>query len=79
MSGCVKCFEETKQMSFFIKDEEQLEAYIKIRNRACNLVKKGSDREPLYSENYLKTKEKSYYSKTNTYLNTNKHLSVEIL
>ena len=42
-------------------------------------MKKGSDSEPLYSENYLKTKEKSYYSKTNTYLNTNKHLSVEIL
>ena len=69
MSGCVKCFEETKQTSFFIKDEEQLEAYIKIWNRACNLVKKGSDSE-LYSENYLKTKEKSYYSKTNTNLNT---------
>ena len=79
MSGCVKCFEETKQTSFFIKDEEQLEAYIKIRNRACNLVKKGSDSEPLYSKNYLKTKEKSCYSKINTNLNTNKHLSVEIL
>ena len=31
MSEYVKCFDETKQMSFLIKDEELLEAYNRIR------------------------------------------------
>ena len=53
---------------FFIKDEEQLEPYNKIRNRVSNSMKKGFDSEPLLNKKYLKTKEKSYYSKINTNL-----------
>ena len=32
-SGYVKCFDETKYMSFLIKDEELLKAYSKYRVR----------------------------------------------
>ena len=46
-------------MSFLIKDDELLEKYHKIWNKLSNSIKKGCDSEPVYNENYLKTKTKS--------------------
>ena len=56
----VKCFDETKYISFLIKDEKLFEAYNKIQNRCSYLIKKGFYSEPVHNEKYLKTKVKSY-------------------
>ena len=53
-------FEETKYMSFLIRDDELLEQYDKIWDKVRNSMKKGFDSEPVYNEKYLKTKTKSY-------------------
>ena len=49
MSEYLKCFDETKYMSFLDK----------IWNRVSNLMKKEFDSGPVYYEKYLKTKIKS--------------------
>ena len=46
-----KSFDETKCMSFFIKDNELLEKNYKIWNQVSNSVKKVFDSDPLYNEN----------------------------
>ena len=52
----IKSFNETKYMSFLIKDNEFLEKYNTIWDKISNSIKKGFDREPVYKEKYLKTK-----------------------
>ena len=63
MSGYRKFFEETKHMSFLIKDGELLEKYNKIWDKVCSTTKKGFDSEPVYDEKYLIPKIKSYEGK----------------
>ena len=63
MSACRRDFNETKYMSFFIKDDELLEKYKEFWE---------FDSEPAYNEKYLKTKIKSYKRKTNTNFHNNK-------
>ena len=68
-------FDETKYMSFLIKNEELLEKYDEIWDKVSNkaiLFKKGFDSEPVYNENYLRTKLKSYEGKINTYFQGDK-------
>ena len=71
MRGYDKCFDETKYMTFLIKDEELLETYNRLWNKVSNLMKKGFDSEPVYNEKYLKTKIKSYDGKINTNFHDN--------
>ena len=40
MNGRTRPFDETKCMSFLIKDDEFLEKYNKIRNKVSNSIKK---------------------------------------
>ena len=49
MSVYRKDFDETKYMSFLIKDDELLEAYHEIWEKVKNIIKKEFDSEPLYN------------------------------
>ena len=65
-SVCRRDFDETKYMSFLIKNDELLKKYNKIWDKVSNFMKKGFDSEPVYKDKYLKTKMKSYEGKINT-------------
>ena len=65
-------FDETKYISFLIKDDELFEKYNEIREKVENSLKKEFDSEPVYNEKYLKTKTKSYIGKINTNFHNNK-------
>ena len=64
MSGYEREFDETKFMSFLIKDGEFLE-------KVSNNIKKEFDSEPVCNEKYIKTKIKSYNGKINKNLHYN--------
>ena len=65
-------FDETKYVSFFIKDDDELlEKYNEIREKVRNNIKNEFDSEPAYNEKYLKTKEKSYNGKNNANFHNN--------
>ena len=49
-------FDETKYISFLIKDYELFEKYNEIWEKVSNSIKKGYYSEPLYNGKYLKTK-----------------------
>ena len=51
MTGYAKRFDETKYMTFLIKNNELLKKYNKIWDKVSNGIKKGFDSEPLYNEN----------------------------
>ena len=61
-----KDFDETKYMSFLIKDDELLEKYNEIWEKVKNIIKKEFDSEPVYTEKYLKAKIKSFNGKINS-------------
>ena len=65
-------FDETKYISFLIKDDELLEKYNKILEKFENTLKKGFDTERVYNENYLEAKIKSYNGKINRSFHYNK-------
>ena len=54
MSEYIKCFNETKYISFSVKHEELLEAYNKIWIKFSNLLNKKIVSEPMYKEKYFK-------------------------
>ena len=56
MSAYKRYFDETKYMSFLIKDYELFEKYNEIWEKVSNSIKKGYYSEPLYNGKYLKTK-----------------------
>ena len=62
MSGYTKSFNETKYMSFLIRDDKLLEKYNKIWDKVSNSIKKVFGSEPVSNENYLKAKVKSHES-----------------
>ena len=49
-------FDKTKKYVFLIKNNELLEKYNKVWDKANNNIKKGSDSELVYNEKYLRTK-----------------------
>ena len=55
-----KDFDETKYMSFLIKDNELLEKCNEIWGKVTNSIKKELNSESVYNKKYLKTKIKSY-------------------
>ena len=72
MSAYRKDFDETKYMSFLIKDDELLEKYNEIWEKVKNSIKEEFDSKPVYNEKYLKAKIKSYNGKINTNFHNNK-------
>ena len=62
-----KDFDETKYMSFFIKDDELVGKYNEIWNIVINNLKKEVDSGPVHNEKYLKALIKPYNGKM--YLN----------
>ena len=46
-------FDETKCMSFLIKNDELLEKYNEIWEKVSNSIKKGLYSEPVYNEKYI--------------------------
>ena len=58
--------DETKHISFLIKDNELLERYNEIWEKVKNSLKKEFDCEPVDNEKYVKAKIKSYNGKINT-------------
>ena len=65
-------FDETKYISFFMKDDKLLEKYNKIWEKVKISPKKEFDSEPVYNEKHLKAKIKSYNGKINTNFHNNK-------
>ena len=63
MSAYRKDFDETKYMSFLIKDE-LLKKYNKIWKKVKNTIDKEFDSAPVYNEKYLKAKIKSITKKS---------------
>ena len=61
-SSYVKSYDrQTKWMYFLAEDDDLLEKYITIWNKACVAVKKKkNDKEPVENKNVLKTKIKSH-------------------
>ena len=60
MHTCIrKDFNETKYISFLIKDVESLEKCNEIWEKIKNILKNKFDSEPIYYEKYLKAKIKS--------------------
>ena len=59
-----KDFDETKYVTFFIKDDKSLEKYNEIWEKVKNSLKKEFNNKPIYNEKYLKIK--SYNGKINT-------------
>ena len=64
-------FDETKYMSFLVKDDELLEIYNKIWEKIKNSFKEEFGSEPMYNEKYLKAKIKSYNRKIDTNFHNN--------
>ena len=71
MSTYRRDFDETKYMSFLIKDDELLEIYNKIWEKIKNSFKEEFGSEPMYNEKYLKAKIKSYNRKIDTNFHNN--------
>ena len=65
-------FDETKYMSFLMKDDELLEKYNEIWEKLKNSIKRKVDCEPVYNEIYLKGKKKYHNGKINTNFHNNK-------
>ena len=56
MSRYRKTFDETKYLSFLIKDNELLGKYNGIWDKVSYTIKEGFPSEPEFNEKYLKTK-----------------------
>ena len=63
-------FDETKYMSFSIKEKKIKK--LKIWGKVKDSIKKEFDNEPVYNEKYLEAKIKSYNRKINTNFHNNK-------
>ena len=74
MSAYRRGFDETKYISFFVKDDELLEIYNETWEKVKNSIKKEFDSEPVYNEKHLKAKIKSYNGRINTNFHNNKIL-----
>ena len=72
MSAFRKDFDETKYVSFLIKDHQLLEKYNEIWERVENIMKKECNSEPVYNKKYLKAQIKSYNGKTSKNFQNNK-------
>ena len=60
MNGYFKCFDDNMTMSFLANDKEFFKKYIKLWGKIKDLIGKKFDSKPIYNDNYIKTKIKSY-------------------
>ena len=72
MSAYRRDFDETKYVSFLIKDDKLLKKYDEIWGKVKNSNKKVFNSEPVNNEKYLKAKIKSYNGKITTNFHNNK-------
>ena len=72
MSAYRKDFNETKYISFLIKNDELLEKCNEIWEKGSNSNKKAFYSKPVYNKRYLKTRTKSCEEKINTKFRNNK-------
>ena len=75
MSAYRKDFNETKFISFLIKDDEWLERYNEKWEKVKNSLKKEFNSEPVYNKKYLKAKIKSNNGKMSKNFDNNKIIS----
>ena len=68
--------DQSKYISFLIKDDELQENIIEFGKKVENSITKEFGSEPVYNEKYLKAKIKSCNGKINTYFHNNKVLSL---
>ena len=52
----IEDFDETKYISFLIKDDELLENYNENWEKVKSSLRKNFDNKPVYNEKYLKAK-----------------------
>ena len=72
MTAYRKDFDETKQISFLIKDNELLEKWNEIWDKVSYATRKELDSNLVYNKKYLKAKIKSCNGKINTNFHNNK-------
>ena len=82
MSAYRKDFDETKYVSFLIKDDKLLEKYSysirrefqkkEISVKVSYTIRKEFDSNPVYNKKYLRAKIKPYNGKINTNFHNNK-------
>ena len=58
MTGYRKDFDETKFISFLIKNDELLEKYYEIWEKKKRILKKEFDCEPVFNKKYIKATNK---------------------
>ena len=68
MNGYFKCFDDNTTMPFLANDKEFLKKYTKLWGKIKDLIGKKLDSEPIYNDNYIKTKMKSYNNDIRTNL-----------
>ena len=68
MHGYFKCFDDNMTTSFLANDKEFLKKYTKLWGKIKDLIGKKFDSEPIYNDNYIKTKIKSYNNDMRTNL-----------
>ena len=68
--------DQSKYISFLIKDDELQENIIEFGKKVENSITKEFGSEPVYNEKYLKVKIKSCNGKINTYFHNNKVLNL---
>ena len=59
MNGYFKCFDDNMTMSFLTNDKGFLKIYTKLCGKIKDLIGKKFNSEPIYDDNYIKTKIKS--------------------
>ena len=59
MKGYFKFFDDNMTMSFLANNKEFLKKYTKLWGKIKDLIGKKFDSEPIYNDNYIKTKIKS--------------------
>ena len=64
MSAYRRNFDETKYISFLIKDDELLEKHNEIWKKVKNSIKKEFDNELVYNKKYLKAKKNNITEKS---------------
>ena len=56
VSACIIDFDETKYMSFLLKDDELSEKHNEIWGKVMDSLKRDFDSKTVYNKNYLKGK-----------------------
>ena len=69
---CIWNLDETRYMSFLVRDHKLSEEYNEIWEKVKNSIKSQFDSEPVCNKKYLRAKIKSYYRKINTSFHINK-------